>query len=49
MENQTYSDADAQKDLAKRNAENPWIIETIKEFAEEVWKAFLDIVIKKQW
>lgn len=49
MENQTYSDADAQKDLAKRNKENPTIVETIKEFAEEVWKAFLDIVIKNKW
>lgn len=49
MGNQTYSDADAQKDLEQWNIENPWIIETIKEFAEEVWKAFLDIVIKKQW
>lgn len=49
MENQTYSDADAQKDFEQWKVENPWIIETIKEFAEEVWKAFLDIVIKKQW
>jgi hypothetical protein len=49
MESQTYSDADAQKDLAKWNEENPWIIETIKEFAEQVVKAFLDIVIKKKW
>lgn len=49
MENQTYSDADAQKDLAKWNEENPTIVETIKEFSEEVWKAFLDIVIKNKW
>lgn len=49
MENQTYSDADAQKDLEQWNAENPWTIETIKEFSEEVWKVFLDIVIKNKW